>query len=353
MDTPARHKRRDFRTMVLYGLAILRMFRGTLLLLAGMMILAAVLYRVTPQPELSGGRPTLELSFYGAWMALFAQPIFQRPDALHLAILQSTYPLFGVVLIGEGIVRFALLMMSRRRGEKEWMLVMASTYRDHVILAGLGNLGYRVLEQLLLQKRSVVVIEKNPAGRFLDQARAEHVPIIIRDMKDDDALREAGIEFARSVILATDDDLANVETAIDARRMNPSIKVALRLFDQQLAAKLRALFAFDVPFSSSALAAPAVAAMVMGNRVLAAFSLAGVPYVAVELELDRRSPLAGTTVASFEADHGLRLLARVPRKGEPQTPPAPTVLLDEGDTLSVHIAAARLDAVAALARGAS
>ena len=42
------------------------------------------------------------------------QTIFNPPETWYLAILAGVYPLFGFVLIGEGIVRFGLLMVSRR-----------------------------------------------------------------------------------------------------------------------------------------------------------------------------------------------------------------------------------------------
>src|SRR5882724_9249747 len=100
-------------------------------------------------------------------MSLFAQPPFSPPPTWYLQAVAAVYPLIGFFVIGEGIVRFALLMLSRSRGEKEWMKVKAATYRNHVVLCGLGNLGYRVLRQLYAQKQDVVVIERDERKRFL------------------------------------------------------------------------------------------------------------------------------------------------------------------------------------------
>ena len=52
------------------------------------------------------------------------------------------------MLVGEGIVRLSMLVISKEQGERKWMKVMASTYRDHVVLCGLGHLGFRILGQL-------------------------------------------------------------------------------------------------------------------------------------------------------------------------------------------------------------
>jgi Trk K+ transport system NAD-binding subunit len=242
-------------------------------------------------------------------------------------------------------------MVSRRHGEKEWTLVMASTYRDHVILCGLGHLGYRVLEELLAQKKQVVVIDKNAEGRFVAIARAAGVPVLARDMMDDAALIDAGLAHAAAILLCTDDDLANLEAAMDARRMKPEIRIAVRLFDYRMANKLREAVDFDAPFSPAALAAPAVAAMAMGTRVISSLVIGGTPHVAAELVAERRSAVVGTTVAALEHERGVRVLGRRPKRGAMELPPAAATVIDDEDELTVHVASARLAEVSALFRG--
>ena len=52
--------------------------------------------------------------------------------------------------------------------------------------------------------------------------------------------------------------------------MNPNIRVVMRLFDQRIAQKIAGALTVDAAFSSSALAAPIVAAMSLQTKVLAA-----------------------------------------------------------------------------------
>jgi Trk K+ transport system NAD-binding subunit len=337
---PAQHKRRDLRTAALYVRRMVREFRGTLLALVAVILLGAVLYRITPQSTLGGQRPSWLTSLYGSWMSLLAQPIYSPPESWYLELCAGVYPLFGVLLIGEGIVRFALLMVSRRRGEKEWMLVMASTYRKHVILCGLGHLGYRVLTQLLGQGRDVVAIEKDPNGRFVEAAKATGAPIIIHDMKDDVALIQAGVEHAHSIIISTDDDLANLEVALDARRMNPHIRTAVRFFDQAMASKLTSAFGFDFAFSPPALAAPTVAAMALEARVISAFSIGPIQHVVAEVALAPGSRWAGATIGDLERGARLRVL-----RGESDLPPAADMRLAGNSTLVVSAAVDDLNQV--------
>lgn len=348
--TPQRRKRRDLRTMWLYARGVVREFRLTLVGIVVVLAAGAALYQVAPPASLEDGHPSVGLSVYGAWMALFAQPIFSRPGVWYLQVMHAVYPLLGVALVGEGIVRFALLMISRRHGEKEWMLVMASTYRHHVVICGLGHLGYRVLEQLLAQGRAAVAIERDGAGRFIAAAKHAGVPVLVRDMKDDEALVAAGVAHADAIVIATGDDLANVEVAMDARRLNPNIRIAVRLFDQQMASKLRDAFAFDAPFSSSALSAPAVAAMTLGCKVVAAFALGGEAYVAAELVAERRSPVVGTTIGGLEGERGVRVLSRRSKGGALEQPPRAGTVVDDDDALTVNVAVAQLAELARLFR---
>jgi voltage-gated potassium channel len=247
-------RRRDLRTLWLYARTLVGRFRWTLLLIAALVLFGACLYQLAPDP------PSPFTSLYGGWMALFAQPI-GVPHTWYLALMCGMYPLLGFVLLGEGVVRLALLMTSREHGEKEWMKVTASTYRDHVVLCGIGNLGSRILQQLLARGDRVVVLERQADSKFIPSARATGVPLLIRDMKEDQALIDAGVPFARAIIIATNDDMSNLEVALDARRMNPKIRILMRMFDQQIASKIKEAFAIDYAFSSAALAAPIVAEM--------------------------------------------------------------------------------------------
>ena len=330
----------------LYFRAIAREFRWTFATLAGVVLVGAALYAQVPRPELNGDCPSPGTAVYCAWMALLAQQVFQSPAPWFIELVNAIYPLLGVLLFGEGVVRFAMLMISRRQGEKEWMKVMASVYRDHVVLCGIGHLGYRVLEELVKAAVPVVAIEKTENGRFVSSAKALGVPVLIRDMKEDQALIEAGIPNARVVIIATNDDMANLEVALDSRRMNPAIRIVMRLFDQQIASKIAEAISVDAAFSASALAAPVVAAMSTGSRVMSSMLIGGVPHVTAELAVTEHSPLAGQTTEAIEKSRAVRVLARILEKGDVESPPDPATPVRPGDKLVVHCRTADLAALA-------
>jgi Trk K+ transport system NAD-binding subunit len=251
------------------------------------------------------------------------------------------------------VVRLALLMASRREGEEEWMKVMASTYRDHVILCGLGRLGIRVLEQLVASGTPVVALEKSKSNAFLSDAKGMDVPVLVRNMTEDQALIDAGVAHATAIIICTNDDTANLEVALDARRMNPRLRVVMRLFEQQLARKISDALDVDVAFSSSSLAAPLVAAMASGARgpsSLAGTAVAGLRLVSGEVTVAEGSPLCGRRLGDVETEFRAKVLARTPAGSSDVHPlPAGGEVVEAGDVLVVQTVATQLPTLKAAA----
>ena len=340
--TPSR--RRSPAVLWLYFRVISREFRWTLLALLIALALGALLYALVNDPE-TGRKVPVNHAIYRSWSALLGEPTMSSPPTWYVALMQATYPLLGFALIGEGVVRFALLMLSKRHGEKEWMKVMASTYRDHVILCGLGKLGIRVLEHLVASGIPVVVLERDPENRFLERAKGLGAPVLMRDMKEDQSLIDAQIHHARAVIIATNDDMANLEVALDARRLNPKIRVVMRLFDQQIAAKISGALMVDAAFSSSALAAPIVAALSMETKILSSAIIHGVPHVTCELTIDRDSDLAGKSVAELERRHPVRFVSRTAAESKRHSIPTPDIVLRAGDVVVIHAPTAHLSSL--------
>jgi voltage-gated potassium channel len=351
MSVPAMPIVRRARTGALYVRAIVYEFRWTLLGLIFVLAVGTCLYLKTPG-EFDDKHPRTFLNaLFATWMAMLAQPINAPPTTWYLNLLCGFYPVVGFVLIGEGVVRLALLMASKRRGEKEWMRVMASTYRDHVVVCGVGRLGIRVLAELVSAGVPAVGVEKDEAGRFLPQARQLGAPILVGDMKDDAVLVSAGIPYARAVVIATNDDMGNLEVALDSRRLNPEIRVVMGLFDQSIASKIANAFLVDVAFSASTLAAPMVAAMSLGTKALSSSLIAGIPHVSAEVQIQGASALVGKRVEEAEHQFCCKILARTPVRGPIQLPAESRTVIEAGDLLVVHTPSSQMATVAAAARG--
>lgn len=179
----------------------------------------------------------------------------------------------GMVLMLSGVTLFAILFaivtdsLIKKRidlllGRKQTRL------KGHVILCGLGDVGIRILEDLILLKEKVIVIERNQDNRFIQTVRDRGVPFIIADATLEETLVEANIRDAKSVICATDDDMKNLETGLNARALNKSIRVVLRIFDREFAEKLEKYFDIHVALSSSHMASPAFASAALDTGVI-------------------------------------------------------------------------------------
>ena len=344
---PNARRRQWITTFYLYTLSMFREFRWTLYGLASAMCFGMLAYH-SHQFD-SGYRLSWALSAYHSWMLLLAQPRDSSPPGLLLGLMAMGYPVIGFILVGEGVVRLALLLSSKRAGHKEWFRIMASTFQDHIVLCGLGHLGFRVLQQLLDLKLQVVVLEKHRSSQHLTHAKELGAVVLLRDMKEDQALIDASIKSARAIIICTNDDMANLEVAMDSRRLNPNIRVIMRLFDQQIALKISDAFKIDAAFSSSTLAAPIVAALSLNATTLSSYFIGTVQHVAVEITVEPASRLIGKLISEIEMGYQARVLARTTAAGQLHSPPQPAMIIEPGDQLVVHTPSAQLATISAAA----
>jgi Trk K+ transport system NAD-binding subunit len=132
--------------------------------------------------------------------------------------------------------------------------------RNHVVVCGLGVVGYRVARALRSRGLSVVVVERDPDGRFVGQARADGMAVVIGDATQEKALDFANLQEARSLVAVTNQDYRNLEIALLARSYSQELPVVLRLFDPSKQRRVAGLFCLETTFSSAALAAARFAA---------------------------------------------------------------------------------------------
>jgi Trk K+ transport system NAD-binding subunit len=211
--------------------------------------------------------------------------------------------------------------------------------RNHIVLCGLGHVGMRILEQLRKLGEAVVIIEKEEQNRFLDEVRALDVPVLIGDVRFPSTLERANVKEARSIIAATNDDLVNLEVALNARTVRPDIRVVLRMFDANLAHKIRSGFGIKTTFSTSALAAPAFALAAVDPAVVGSFYVGEDLLLILHLVVGRGSKLDGMPVGDLENQGGLSVLCHETAAGERRLHPPDSVRLAAEDKITLSCAA--------------
>jgi Trk K+ transport system NAD-binding subunit len=140
-----------------------------------------------------------------------------------------------------------------------------------VIICGIGKVGYRVALELLKYGREVVAVEMDEKCHFAEKAMALGIPVIFADARRQENLIKAGVELADAIIPCTNDELGNLDIALDARELNPGLKVVMRMFDAELAARVEKGFGIHTAYSVSALAAPTIATAAMRVNVKSSF----------------------------------------------------------------------------------
>ena len=289
-------------------------------------------------------------AFYAVFGMLFFEHSFEYPTDLPSKVLYYIVPVVGLVTLGQVLVRLGGAAFNRER----WEMAQASTYTDHVIVVGLGRVGFRVVRWLLDLGEEVVLIDLEVDDALHDQVRGWGVPIIVADARRPDILKEAGVLQASAIVPITADDLVNLGVATAARSLRPTMRVVMRTFDDALAANLQSGFDIHRAYSTSALAAPAFAAAATHAPVDYAFSydldtdgddetdralLTITKFTVVE-----GSRYVGYTLGRLEEDFSVRVLAHW-RKVFDINPDSATVL-QVGDGFVLSASPEALDEVA-------
>jgi Trk K+ transport system NAD-binding subunit len=223
--------------------------------------------------------------------------------------------------------------------------------KDHIVVCGLGHVGIRVVEHLVQLGEKVVVIEKAEQSRFLDELRKHSVPVVPGDMRLPSTLERANTHRARSLIAAASDDLANLETALSARAMQPSIRIVLRIFDHNLADKIASGFGIRTTFSTAALAAPAFAMAAVDPAVVGCFHLGDDLLLIMQLEVAAGSSLVGTTAGQLSQSHALSVLCHEAASGAARRlHPADDTILAAADKITISASCETCEALKRLNR---
>ncbi|MFF1905565.1 NAD-binding protein [Kitasatospora sp. NPDC058218] len=181
--------------------------------------------------------------------------------------------------------------------------------RDHVIVAGLGNLGTRVVAQLHGLGVPVVGLERDPQARGISAVRALGVPVVVDDGPLEEQLRRARLKHSRAVVAVSGDDATNLEAALEARAGRPDVRVVVRLFDDNFARHVYATLDNAASRSVSYLSAPAFAAALMGREVLGTLSVFRHVLLIAELRVEEGGGLAGMNRHDLEDPGGVRVIA--------------------------------------------
>lgn len=313
--------------------AALRRVWIQVVILVVLLVGGAALFR-TYEPE---KRHSLPEAVYYTWSLIFGEPPEAFPrDKPVLQALFFAVPLVGLLVILQGLLELSVLVGDRRHNERAWCTVMAKQMRNHIILVGVGKLGYRTFMLLRRLGEQMVVIESNPANQFLEDVRRDGSPLLIGDARRESLLEEANVRKAKSIVVATDDDIANLEIALDARHVNPEIRVILRLFDQNMADKIREGFGIEFAMSTSAISAPGFALRAVAPSVVSSTIVNDTLLVSLRYRVHDGGAMTGSTISEVMRKYRAGIVERKSAQGERTLYPDPETVLVSGDEVLIQ-----------------
>ncbi|MEN9933953.1 MAG: hypothetical protein RLZZ387_532 [Chloroflexota bacterium] len=300
----------------LYDFGLL--LRESWLALAGFAIVAllstlylALLYPGTPEsPRPEGPAEAL----YETLKLLTLQSGLAFPREALGGVIFFLTPLLGLALVVQSVLNFGRLLLDKGSRREAWQVSLASTYRGHVVVCGLGRVGVRVVEQLAAAGYEAVVVELDWGSEFVARVLAHGVPVIHGDAREPEVLRRAGVVRCRALVAAINGDLLNIEIALGARALRPGLRTILRVFSEELDRNLERSLGPNTAFSASALAAPTFAAAAVSRDIDIVLPLAGTLLGVTQLTVEPDSRLAGFVRAVEEAEE-VRVLHHQTRGG--------------------------------------
>ncbi|HEX3717536.1 MAG TPA: NAD-binding protein [Verrucomicrobiae bacterium] len=138
--------------------------------------------------------------------------------------------------------------------------------KDHVILVGEGIIARNTAEELKQRGVSFVqIVAAKPASDAPESHR-----IMVGDATNDATLKDAGIQHARMVVAAREDDGENAFIALGSKDLNPNVRV-LAVASSALSIRRLKLARADLVFSPAAVGSRMLADLVEGHQMLPEF----------------------------------------------------------------------------------
>ena len=241
-----------------------------------------------------------------------------------------------LIIFGVGTLFYALVtvteffvagrlsgLLAERRAQR-----MIDSLNEHHLICGFGRVGRQVVRDLRISGQPFVVIDDNPENHEI----AEEMEALFLEGRpsEDEILRRAGIERARSVLACMDSDAENIFTTLTARELRPDITIVARASVEDSEKKLMRAGADRVisPYKSSG---AEMARLAMHPQVSGVVDVAPGEYRMEEIEVSPDCAGAGKRINDVRGTAAIVALRRTDGQIEPQ--PAGDRELEAGDVL--------------------
>ena len=304
------------------GYLISRRLRIAALVLLGLLVAATVATALDERVSLANAVYITLLDALGGANPDVGAGLVQKVTEVVLMLVSiAVIPLITAAVV-EAVVNARLAMALGRLKEP---------IADHVIVAGLGNVGTRVIRQLHDLGVPVVAIDKSENARGIAVARRLGIPYIVGDVSREETLRSASVHTCRSLLVVSTDDLTNLEAALQGRNVKSDLRVVLRLFDGDFADRVQRAFTIPASRSVSYLAAPAFALAMLEREVKGTIPVSRRVLLIAEVPVGAGSALHGRALSAANEPGQSRVIAHLVDAGRTivWSPPERTLSADD------------------------
>ena len=207
--------------------------------------------------------------------------------------------------------------------------------KGHTILCGYGKVGKEVAHVFKNEKTPFVVIESDE--KAYAKANADGFLCLNMNAANDEALKEAGIMNAKSLVAALGSDADNLYVTLSAKSLRPDIFVVARIDAEESEAKLKRAGA-DRTMSPYGIGGRRLAMMTLKPLVVdfidTTMDRQGHEFTLEDVNIVKGSSMDGISVKeSLRRINGAHILAIKKKTGHLIANPPPETILEAGDEL--------------------
>jgi Trk K+ transport system NAD-binding subunit len=277
--------------------------------------------------------PYVDLPYSMLSLMLF-NPAGDLPREPELIAFWYAMPVIAAYVAGRGVFDFIQLFFNPNEHHTSWEEAVASTYRNHVIVLGVGHLGLRVIRSLVEMGFEVVAIDIKSQPDKTEQLRELSVPLVLGDGRMPATMETAGLRHAQAFIVCTSNDYLNLEVTMRARDLNPDIRIVVRMWEEQFAAQIRRFMNVEAVLSATTLAAPSFAGAALGIDITQTLTISGEDYSMIRLIVEEGSFLDGASIETLQNEHRMDIVLHE-QDGHVEVHPPVEDIVCSGDTLVI------------------
>lgn len=294
-----------------------------------LLIFGTVLYSLSLEPYISlrDAFNTTIVLLLGGYDNLFGQLPLQLNLPWWLHLFSFSLTVAGTLFVG---ILYAMLtekiLSSRFQFSKPRPPV---PQQDHVVVIGLGRVGQRVTQLLQEFKQPVVGLTNTE----LEPDLLPNLPVIFGEFTA--SLKKAHLPTAKSVLIATDDEMLNLEVGLMAHAANPASGLVIRTFEQGLSNNLAQMLPDAQVLCAYAVAAEAFAGAAFGENIASLFRLNNQTILVTEYSIKPDDTLHDLLLAEVAYGYGVVPVLYQKEQETSKFMPSDDIKLAVGDRLVV------------------